>query len=58
MLTPAEEHGLAGLALASRVQHALYRLGPTDLAGIIERLRAGAVADPVVYLHQGDVERR
>ncbi|HKT61532.1 MAG TPA: hypothetical protein VJQ46_15865 [Gemmatimonadales bacterium] len=56
MLTPAEEHGLAGLALASRVQHALYRLAPTELAGIIERLRAGAVADHVVYLHEGDVE--
>jgi hypothetical protein len=56
MLTPAEEHGLAGLALASRVQHALYRLAPGELAGIIERLRAGAVADHVVYLHEGDVE--
>lgn len=56
MLTPAEEHGLAGLALASRVQHALYRLAPAELAGIIERLRAGAVADHVVYLHEGDVE--
>jgi hypothetical protein len=56
MLTPAEEHGLAGLALASRVQHALYRLTPTELAGIIERLRAGAVADHVVYLREGDVE--
>jgi hypothetical protein len=56
MLTPAEEHGLAGLALASRVQHALYRLAPAELAGVIERLRAGALADHVVYLHEGDVE--
>jgi len=56
MLTPAEEHGLAGLALASRVQHALYRLAPGELAGVIERLRAGALADHVVYLHEGDVE--
>ena len=32
MLTPAEEEGLAGLALASRVQHALYRLAPAELA--------------------------
>jgi hypothetical protein len=56
MLTPAEEHGLAGLALASRVQHALYRLTPAELAGIIERLRAGAVSDHVVYLREGDVE--
>jgi hypothetical protein len=56
MLTPAEEHGLAGLALASRVQHALYRLAPGELAGVIERLRAGALADHVVYLHEGDIE--
>jgi hypothetical protein len=56
MLTPAEEHGLAGLAVASRVQHALYRLAPAELAGVIERLRAGALADHVVYLHEGDVE--
>jgi hypothetical protein len=56
MLTPAEEHGLAGLALASRVQHALYRLAPAELAGVIERLRAGALAAHVVYVHEGDVE--
>ena len=56
MLTPAEEQGLAGLALASRVQHALYRLAPAELAGIIERLRAGALAHHVVYLHEGEVE--
>ncbi len=56
MLTPAEEHGLAGLAVASRVQHALYRLAPAELAGLIERLRAGALAQRVVYLHDGEVE--
>ena len=44
MLTLAEEQGLAGLAVASRVQHALYRLAPAELAGLIERLRAGALA--------------
>ena len=36
MLTPAEEQGLAGLALASRVQHALYRTG-ADRAGRADR---------------------
>jgi hypothetical protein len=56
MLTPAEEHGLAGLALASRVQQALYRLAPAELAGIIERLRAGALAHHIVYLHEGEIE--
>jgi hypothetical protein len=56
MLTPAEELGLAGLALAGRVQHALYRLAPAELAGLIERLREGAVAHHVVYLHEGAEE--
>jgi len=56
MLTPAEELGLAGLALAGRVQHALYRLAPAELAGLIERLREGAVTHHVVYLHEGAVE--
>jgi hypothetical protein len=56
MLTRAEEQGLAGLAVASRVQHALYRLAPTELAGLIERLRAGALAQHVIYLHEGTVE--
>lgn len=55
MLTPAEEQGLAGLALASRVQHALYRLAPAELAGLIEQLKAGALAQHVVYLHEGEV---
>jgi hypothetical protein len=56
MLTPAEEQGLAGLAVASRVQHALYRLAPTRLAGLIERLRADALSHHVIYLHEGTVE--
>jgi hypothetical protein len=56
MLTPAEEQGLAGLALASRVQHALYRLAPAELAGLIERLRTGARERHVVYLHDGEIE--
>src|SRR5215213_9666941 len=56
MLTAAEEEGLAGLALASRVQHALYRLAPLELAALIDRLRAGAIDRHVVYLHEGTVE--
>lgn len=56
MLTPAEELGLAGLALSTRVQHALYRLPPARLAGLIERLRQGALDRHVVYLHDGAVE--
>ncbi len=56
MLTQAETQGLAGMALASRIQHALYRLTPEELAGLIERLRAGAVSEHVVYLNEGAFE--
>ncbi len=56
MLTPAEEQGLAGLAVAGRVQHALYRLASAELAGLIEQLRAGALDRHVVYLHEGRIE--
>jgi hypothetical protein len=56
MLTPAEELGLSGLALASRVHHALYRLGEAGLRHLIEDLRQGAIARHLVYLHDGDVE--
>ena len=56
MLTAAEEEGLAGLALASRVQHALYRLPPPQLAALIDQHRAGALDRHVVYLHEGTVE--
>jgi hypothetical protein len=56
MLTPAEEQGLAGLALASRVQHALYRLAPAELEGLIDRLRTGARERHVVYHHDGEIE--
>jgi hypothetical protein len=56
MLTPAEELGLSGLALASRVHHALYRLGEPGLRQLIESLREGAIARHLVYLHDGDVE--
>ena len=56
MLTPAEELGLSGLALASRVHHALYRLGESRLRRLMEDLRKGAIARHLVYLHDGDVE--
>jgi hypothetical protein len=56
MLTPAEEQGLSGLALASRVYHALYRLNDTQLAGLIDQLHEGARARHLVYLRDGAVE--
>ncbi len=56
MLTVAEEQGLSGLALASQVQHALYRLPEGAIAGLIERLRQGALERHVFYLHDGALD--
>ena len=56
MLTVAEEEGLSGLALASQVQHALFRIPDVAVAALIERLREGALARHVVYLHDGVVD--
>jgi hypothetical protein len=56
MLTVAEEQGLSGLALASQVQHALYRLPEGAIAGLIERLRQGALERHVFYLHDGELD--
>jgi hypothetical protein len=56
MLTVAEEQGLSGLALASRVQHALYRLPTATIAGLIECLREGARDRHVIYLHDGELD--
>lgn len=53
MLTPAEELGLSGLALASRVHHALYGLGEAGLVRLMESLREGAVSRHLIYLHDG-----
>src|SRR6266496_2278975 len=56
MLTTAEELGLSGVALSSRVQRALYGLPESQLAGLIEQLRQGAVERHVVYLRDNEVE--
>jgi hypothetical protein len=56
MLTPAEEQGLSGLALASRVYHALYNLGGAQLAELITRLHEGARARHMIYLKDGVTE--
>jgi hypothetical protein len=56
MLTPAEELGLSGLALASQVHHALYRLGEGKLIGLIEDLRQAVLTRHLIYLHDGEME--
>ena len=49
MLTPAEELGLSGAAIASRIQLAFHRLPETVLADLLERLREGALQRHLVY---------
>jgi len=44
------------LALASRVQHALYDLGPDRLIQMIEGLREEAIARHMVYFRDGEIE--
>jgi hypothetical protein len=56
MLTPAEELGLSGSALASRVQRALHCLPDAVLANLIHRLREAALEQHLVYLHDGELE--
>jgi hypothetical protein len=56
MLTPAEELGLTGSALAGRVQRALQCLPEAVLAGLIHRLREAAIEQHLVYLHDGELE--
>jgi hypothetical protein len=56
MLTPAEELGLSGLAVASRVHHALYGLGEAGLIRLLEDLRQGALSRYLIYLRGGEME--
>jgi hypothetical protein len=56
MLTPAEEQGLSGLALASRVHRALERVGDTHIARLIDQLHQEAKARHLIYLHDGAME--
>lgn len=56
MLTPAEEQGLSGMALASRVYHALYGLGEAQIARLIQQLHEGARDRHMIYLHDGAME--
>jgi hypothetical protein len=56
VLTPAEELGLTGSAIASRVQRALHRLPEATLAELIDALRDGALERHMVYCHDEVLE--
>jgi hypothetical protein len=56
MLTPAEELGLSGASLASRIRRAFYTVPSPILAELIERIRSESFRRHVIYLRDGEVE--
>src|SRR5215472_13664885 len=54
MLTPAEELGLSGLALASRVRKAFYKIPEEQVVTLIQRIREEAVRRELLYLREGE----
>jgi hypothetical protein len=53
MLTPAEELGLSGLGLASRVRQAFYKLPEPAIVDLIRRMREEAFRRHLIYLRDG-----
>lgn len=56
MLTPAEELGLSGLALASRVRKAFYKIPEATLLQAMEEIRAEALQRHLIYMRDGEIE--
>lgn len=56
MLTPAEELGLSGLSLASRVRRAFYAIPEPALVELIHHIRAEAGRRHLIYLRDGELE--
>ncbi len=56
MLTPAEELGLSGLNLASRVRKAFYHIPEGRLVEVLGRLREEAARRHLVYLRDGQLD--
>jgi hypothetical protein len=53
MLTPAEELGLSGHALASRVRKAFYRIPEPELLAVLQRVREECFRRHLIYLRDG-----
>ncbi len=56
MLTPAEELGLSGLSLASRVRRAFYKTPPAEVARLAADIRAEATRRHLIYLRDGRLD--
>ncbi len=56
MLTPAEELGLRGLSLASRVREAFYKIPQAELLALMERIRDESARQQLTYVRDGEPE--
>lgn len=56
MLTPAEEMGLSGLSLATRVRNAFEHIPEPELLRLMERIREEAVRRHLIYLRDGELD--
>ncbi len=56
MLTPAEEMGLSGLSLATRVRKAFEQIPEAELLALMERIHEEAVRRHVIYLRDGELD--
>jgi len=56
MLTPAEEVGLSGLSLASKVRKAFYKIPEPALIALLHSMRAESVARHLIYLRDGELD--
>jgi hypothetical protein len=54
MLTPAEELGLSGLSLASRVRKAFYKIPEAEVVRLLERIREETIRRELLYLRDGE----
>ena len=56
MLTPAEELGLSGLSLATRVRKAFFSMPDATLIGAMDRIRDESTRRHLMYLRDGNLE--
>jgi hypothetical protein len=56
MLTPAEELGLSGLSLASRVRKAFYKIPEAELVSLVQRIHEEAGRRHLIYLRDGELD--
>src|SRR5262249_18340243 len=56
MLTPAEELGLSGHGLASRVRQAFYKIAQPDLIALLQRTHEEAFRRHLIYLRDGELD--